>query len=344
MDGQVPVAAESKGALIDVVDLTVSFGPVRAVEGISLSICGGEIYAVVGESGCGKSTLAMSLLALVPPPGQVTGGEVRFRGSSLQAMRPSALRHLRGREIAIVFQAAMRSFNPVITIGRQVDHVLEAHPDVFTNLSEGRRYFAELLRLVRLDPGEVWGTYESRLSGGMKQRVAIAIALLLRPAVVVLDEPTTALDVLNQRLVIDIVRDVHEKLGTTLVFVTHDLGLVAELAERIAVMYAGRLVEVGTAEEVFFAGRRHPYVKALINAVPSITADRALIRPLPGQVPNLDALPMGCRFAPRCTVAEATCQSVEPVLVADRLGHAVACHVANHEVPGTEGRHEPVVC
>lgn len=344
MDGQVPVAAESKGALIDVVDLTVSFGPVRAVEGISLSICGGEIYAVVGESGCGKSTLAMSLLALVPPPGQVTGGEVRFRGSSLQAMRPSALRHLRGREIAIVFQAAMRSFNPVITIGRQVDHVLEAHPEVFTNLSEGRRHFAELLRLVRLEPGEVWGTYESRLSGGMKQRVAIAIALLLRPAVVVLDEPTTALDVLNQRLVIDIVRDVHERLGTTLVFVTHDLALVAELAERIAVMYAGRLVEVGTAEEVFFAGRRHPYVKALINAVPSITADRALIRPLPGQVPNLDALPMGCRFAPRCTVAEATCQSVEPVLVADRLGHAVACHVANHEVPGTEGRHEPVVC
>ncbi len=168
----------------------------------------------------------------------------------------------------------------------------------------------------------------------MKQRIAIALALLLKPEVLVLDEPTTALDVLSQRLVIDIVRDLHDTLGATVVFVTHDLAVVAELAERVAVMYAGRLVESGTVEEIFFDDRRHPYVKALISAMPSLTADPANLKSIPGQVPDLSALPPGCRFAPRCPLAQEVCRQAEPLPLASASGHAVACHVVNSEPEG----------
>jgi peptide/nickel transport system ATP-binding protein len=323
--------------LIDVQDLTVGFGKVHAVEGVNLAIGQGKVYGLVGESGCGKSTLAYSLLGLVPPPGRVVSGSVRFRGQDLSRMGYSELRRLRARHIAVVFQAAMSGFNPVITIGDQVDHLLEAHPDVYKNRQEGRKYFEELLQLVRLRPDQVWRTYESRLSGGMKQRIAIAFALLLKPEVLVLDEPTTALDVLSQRLVIDIVRDLHDKLGTTVVFVTHDLAVVAELAERVAVMYAGRLVESGTVEEIFFDERRHPYVKALISAMPSVVADPSSLKSIPGQVPDLNALPPGCRFAPRCALAQPVCREVEPELRVSAAGHAVSCHVVNGEAGEGDG-------
>jgi peptide/nickel transport system ATP-binding protein len=171
----------------------------------------------------------------------------------------------------------------------------------------------------------------------MKQRIAIALALLLKPEVLVLDEPTTALDVLSQRLVIDIVRDLHDRLGTTVVFVTHDLAVVAELAERVAVMYAGRLVESGTVEEIFFDDRRHPYVKALISAMPSVAADPASLRSIPGQVPDLSDLPPGCRFAPRCGFAEPACQQAEPELQISASGHAVSCYVVNNGSGGGGG-------
>lgn len=347
---QIPVTEDAAGLngtspdyhapLLEVRDLTVSFGKVRAVEDVSLSIGQGEVYGLVGESGCGKSTLAYSLLGLVPPPGRIVSGAVRFRGRDLADLRYRELRRLRAQHIAVVFQAAMSAFNPVITVGTQIEHILEAHPDVYPSRQDGRQHFEELLRLVRLRPEQVWGAYESRLSGGMKQRVAVAIALLLKPEVLILDEPTTALDVLSQRLVIDIIRDLHETLGTTVVFVTHDLAVVAELAERVAVMYAGRLVEAGTVEEIFFGDRRHPYVKALIAATPSVTADPSSLRSIPGQVPNLDALPPGCRFAPRCALAQSVCQQVEPELRAGATGHAVSCHVVNNEL-GEGGASEP---
>ena len=247
-------------------------------------------------------------------------------------MSRKELNELRAVDVAIVFQAAMNALNPVITVGRQVEHILMAHPGVFPSQKEGRQYFEHLLQLVRLPPERVSGTYESRLSGGMKQRVSVAVALLLKPSVLVLDEPTTALDVLNQRLVIDILRDLHDSLGMTIIFVTHDLALVAELAERVAVMYAGRLVEAATVEEVFYACRRHPYAKALIEAIPSVMGDRALIRSIPGQVPNLLELPPGCRFAPRCSLARPVCHEAEPPLLTDERGHLVACHVANEEL------------
>jgi peptide/nickel transport system ATP-binding protein len=320
------------GTLLEVRDLTVSFGQVHAVEDVSLSIEPGTMYGLVGESGCGKSTLAYSLLGLVPPPGRVVSGEVRFQGQDLARMSYSELRRLRARHIAVVFQAAMSGFNPVLSIGTQAEHILQAHPDVYPSRQEGRRHFEELLRLVRLRPEQVWGTYESRLSGGMKQRIAIALALLLKPGVLVLDEPTTALDVLSQRLVIDIVRDLHDTLGTTVVFVTHDLAVVAELAQRVAVMYAGRLVESGSVDEIFFGARRHPYVKALLSAMPSVTADPASLRSIPGQVPDLSSLPPGCRYAPRCALAEPACHQAEPELLATASGHAVSCHVVNNAI------------
>lgn len=321
--------------LIEVDRLTVNFGPkVRAVEEVSLSIGEGEIFALVGESGCGKSTLAYSLLGLIPPPGKITSGEVRFRGRSYREMSKQDVMRLRAEDVAIVFQGAMNSFNPVITIGAQVDHVLEAHRGVFESKEAGRAYFKHLLDLVRLPAEKIGSMFESQLSGGMKQRVAIALALLLRPSLIVMDEPTTALDVLNQRLVIDILYDLHESLGLTIVFVTHDLGVVAELAERVAVLYAGRLVELGTVGEIFAATRRHPYVAALVDAIPSVLERGLDVRPIPGQVPNLAELPPGCRFAPRCQLVEPVCSQEEPPLVEDSTGHQVACFVANRELGG----------
>jgi peptide/nickel transport system ATP-binding protein len=323
-------SVDDKVPVVEADNLTVSFGRLKAVEDVSLSVRMGEVYAIVGESGCGKSTLAYSLLNIVPPPGVVSGGDVRVQGRSITSMTRKNLNDLRAADVAIVFQAAMNALNPVITVGRQVDHILQAHPGVFSSEKEGRLYFERLLHLVRLSPERIWGAFESRLSGGMKQRVAIAVALLLQPKVLVLDEPTTALDVLNQRLVIDILRDLHDTLGMTVIFVTHDLALVAELAQRVAVMYAGRLVEVGTVEEIFYDHRRHPYAVALIEAIPSVMGNRDLIKSIPGQVPSLLDLPPGCRFAPRCPlVRDDICRRVEPLLLTDERAHSVACHVVN---------------
>ncbi len=330
-------SADTGDALLEVDDLTVAFGDgpgsVRAVENVSLSVGAGEIYALVGESGCGKSTLAYSLLGIVPPPGRTAGGDVRFRGRSTVSMDKHELNELRGAELSMVFQGAMNAFNPVLTIGTQVEHILQAHPGSFDSKEDGKAYFDHLIELVQLAPERIWNGYESQLSGGMKQRVAIAVALLLKPSLVVLDEPTTALDVLNQRLVIDILKSLHRELGITIIFVTHDLAVVAELASRVAVMYAGRLVESGTVDEIFAGGgRRHPYVKALINAIPSVLDAGLKVKPIGGQVPNLAQLPPGCRFAPRCPLAEDICSQVEPPLESDAHDHLVACHVVNRSL------------
>jgi len=323
----------SGGDLLEIDTLTVTFGAkrgqVRAVDEVSLSVDEGDIYAIVGESGCGKSTLAYSLLDIVPAPGRITQGEVRLRGRSMQQMSSRELKRVRGAEIAMAFQSAMNAFNPVITIGAQVEHILKAHPEVFKEPQAGRAYFEHLLELVRLPSGRIWSSFESQLSGGMRQRVAIAVTLLLKPSVVVLDEPTTALDVLNQRLVIEILKDLHRSLGITIVFITHDLAVVAEMASRVAVMYAGRLVESGSVAEIFSSGRRHPYVAALIDAIPSVLDSGLSVRPIPGQVPDLTDLPIGCRFAPRCTLVEPICRLEEPPLQGDASGHFLACHVAN---------------
>ena len=319
--------------LLAVDNLTVSFGrgsrEVRAVEGVTLSVMEGDIYGVVGETGCGKSTLASALLDIVASPGRVTGGEVRIKGRSLASMSVKERDRMRGAEIGMVFQSSMNAFNPVITIGAQVRHILKAHPDVFPDQHEGIAYFEHLCTLMRLDYALIWKSFESQLSGGMKQRVAIAISALLKPQILVLDEVTTALDVWNQRLVMAILRDLHRRLGVTIIFVTHDLAVVAELASRVAVMYAARLVESATVQEIFAVGRRHPYVAALVGAIPSILEDGRSVQPIPGQVPSLADLPRGCRFASRCTLVEEVCLSEEPPLLANSSGHLVACHVVN---------------
>lgn len=310
--------------------LSIEFGDgVRAVDDVSFEVRAGDLFALVGESGCGKSTLAYSLVDLVPQPGRVTAGEVFVRGRRLGTMGKEELNAVRGAEIAIVSQSAMSGFNPVITIGRQVEHIAEAHPGVLEGRREVRRYFEGLLRRVHVAPEVVWDSYESRLSGGMKQRVAIAVALLLRPSILVLDEPTTALDALNQRAVIDSVRELHDSLGLTVLFVTHDLAVVAELASRVGVMYAGKLVEVGDVEETFAGTRRHPYVVGLMEAIPSVMGKDFRARPIPGRVPNLAHLPAGCRFSPRCPLAEAICHEEEPRLIGGEEGLEVACHLKN---------------
>ncbi|GAB3608901.1 ABC transporter ATP-binding protein [Humibacter ginsengiterrae] len=337
----IPLINESTAAdeppLIEIEHLVVGFGEgpgsVKAVDDVSLSIPRGEIVALVGESGCGKSTLGYALLGIVPSPGRVTNGAVRFKGSDVVKLSKHEFDRLRARDISMVFQGAMNAFNPVLTIGAQVEHILEAHPDVYPRKSDGRAYFEHLMDLVQLPPERIWRSYESQLSGGMKQRVAIAVALLLQPELVILDEPTTALDVLNQRLVIDILKDLHAELGTTVLFVTHDLAVVAELATRIAVMYAGKLVESGTVDEIFARrGRRHPYVAALIDAIPSVLNTGLKVQPIGGSVPSLADPPAGCRFAPRCRLAEAECRVIEPPLIDDGKGHLVACHVTNRSL------------
>jgi peptide/nickel transport system ATP-binding protein len=333
----VPSAAAggTTAAVVSVRDLSVAFNlgarTLTAVDGVSFDIFEHDIFALVGESGSGKSTLAAALVELVPPPGRIVAGDVWLRGASVQTMSASQLRHARGAEVAMVFQAAMSSFNPVVTIERQVVHSLEAHPEVWPTNNEGMAYFDTILRLLNLPVQRVRSAYESQLSGGMKQRVAIALALVLKPSVLVLDEPTTALDVINQRTVIEVLRRIHGELGVTILFVTHDLGVVGELARTIGIMYAGQLVQVASTEEIFEGSRRHPYVTALLASVLDVLDDERGAASIPGMVPRLDDLPPGCRFAPRCMHAMELCRRAEPRLYDDGSGNAVACFVVNDE-------------
>jgi peptide/nickel transport system ATP-binding protein len=309
----------------------------RAVDDVSLRVRDGDVYALVGESGCGKSTLAAALLNLLPDPGVIAGGDVLLRGKSLRSMTAEELRRIRMAEVAMVFQAAMSGFNPVVPIGHQIGHVLQAHPDVWPSRKEGLEYFDHLLELVRLPGGRLRDRYESQLSGGMKQRVAIAFACALKPSVLILDEPTTALDVINQRLVIDVLRDLRENLGMTIMFVTHDLSVVAELATTVGVMYAGRMVQVAPIDAIFYDSRRHPYVQALLASIPNVLQAGRTATSVPGQVPRLDRLPPGCRFAPRCPQAEDVCEREDPPLIDDGHRNAVACHPLNRYLRPADG-------
>ncbi|MCL6442412.1 MAG: ABC transporter ATP-binding protein [Alicyclobacillus sp.] len=316
---------------IEARNVTVAFptprGIVRAVDNVSVTINEGDVFALVGESGCGKSTLAFAIMNLVPQPGYVESGEIHFNGKNLLRLQAEELRRIRGQDVAMVFQASMNSFNPVLRIRQQIDHILEAHPDVWPSRADGVSYFKQLLQMVRLQPDVVLNAFPHELSGGMKQRMAIAVSLLLKPKLLLLDEPTTALDVLNQRLVLDILRDLHAQLNITVLFVTHDLGVVAEVADKVGVMYAGKMVDIGTVDEVFYDEYRHPYVTALINAAPSPFRLDTKPTAIAGSVPNLIDLPAGCRFASRCPVKQPICLQEEPQLVKNASGHAVSCHV-----------------
>ncbi len=322
-------------ALLEIADLQTHFfsrkGVLKAVDGVSLSVEAGEVVAVVGESGCGKSVTAFSILGLVPnPPGRIVGGSIRFDGQELVGLPPRAMRALRGERIGMVFQEPMTSLNPALTVGEQIGEVLVQHRGVTRRQAATRA--AELLDLVRVpDPGRRVGEYPHRLSGGMRQRVMIAMAIACEPRLLIADEPTTALDVTVQAQVLDLLLSIRAQFGMAILLITHDLGVVAETADRVAVMYAGRKIEEG-ATAALFAAPQHPYTRGLLAASPQIEPDDTAIgrdRPrlteIPGMVPALDAMPPGCRFAPRCPEARAVCNTAPPSLVPTRNG-AVACY------------------
>ena len=322
-------------ALLEVTGLKTYFflrhGILKAVDGVSFTLKPHETLAIVGESGCGKSMTALSLMRLIPePPGKIVGGSVKLDGVDLVGLDEAAMRRLRGKDISMIFQEPMTSLNPVMTIGRQIAETLLLHEDMSRREAMSRA--ADILRLVRIPEAEQrLKEYPHQLSGGMRQRVMIAMALACNPKVLVADEPTTALDVTIQAQILDIILDLQKKLGTALILITHDLGVVAETAQRVIVMYAGKKVEEATVEELF-ARPLHPYTHGLMASIPRLdlmrgeTANaRGRLQEIPGIVPSLMDLPPGCPFAPRCAFADDRCRTQAPAYEEKRPGHWAAC-------------------
>jgi peptide/nickel transport system ATP-binding protein len=314
--------------LLEVNDLSVRFdtddGAVHAVDRVSFSLDEGEVLGVVGESGCGKSVSLMSLTQLLPPTATVTG-TARLGDIELLHASSSRIRRVRGRMIAYVFQEPMTSLNPAFKIGRQIEEVLQRHLDI--SRGQARKRAIELLQLVRIPAAERRiGEYPHQLSGGMRQRVMIAIALACDPKILVADEPTTALDVTIQAGILDLMRDIRERLGTAIVLITHNLGVVADIADRVLVMYAGRKVEEAPVHDLF-ASPQHPYTIGLLGAVPrpGAASTTGRLQEIPGRVPSLSELPHACAFADRCPRADDTTRSQQPELREVRPGHTVAC-------------------
>ena len=322
------VTAEgTRDTLVEVRNLCITLGkksrPVKVVDGVTLTLRPGETVALVGESGCGKSLTALAMARLLPsPPARCESGEIIFDGKNVLAMSETELQSLRGNEISYVFQEPASSLNPVFTVGNQVGEAIRLHRPRTNVESE----VVSLLRLVGIpDPETRRKAYPHQLSGGMQQRVMIAMALACRPRVLVADEPTTALDVTIQAQILDLLVRLQKELGMAILLITHNLGLVADIAHELNVMYAGRIVESGPAVEVL-TNPTHPYTKALLNAVPRLEGTRGRLRGIPGTVPNPRSLPGGCRFHPRCEKRTDVCSDREPEQ--DRLGrsHWVTCH------------------
>ena len=317
-------------ALLDVRDLHTEFrtgtGIVRAVDGVSYTVEAGETVAIVGESGSGKSVGAMSILRLIPdPPGRITKGQILFAGSDLLGLSAEEMRAVRGAEIGMIFQEPMTSLNPVLTIGRQITETLEQHRGADPATAERRA--VELLGLVGIsDPERRLKQYPHQLSGGMRQRVMIAVALTCEPRLIIADEPTTALDVTIQAQILELMASLTRRLNVALIIITHNLGVVARYAQRVNVMYAGRLVESGPAAEVYH-DPRHPYTMALLRSVPRLDRPRqARLDPVEGQPPDLTRLDGGCAFRPRCRFAIDACVASQPPLeAAGAKGHLSAC-------------------
>jgi len=331
------------GVLLDVRNLRTEFatrgGVVRAVDDVSWDIAEGETVALVGESGCGKSVSALSIMRLVAAPaGRIVGGQVLFKGRDLLQLPEEEMRRVRGREIAMIFQEPMTSLNPVLSIGRQLTEGLEIHLGMAP--ADARRRAVELLALVGIpDPEHRLGQYPHQFSGGMRQRMMIAMALACNPSLILADEPTTALDVTIQAQILELMKDLSRRLGVAMLIITHNLGVVARYADRVNVMYASRVVEHGTARELY-ANPRHPYTLGLLRSVPRLDEPRrARLDPIEGQPPDLTRLGAGCAFAPRCAFRVERCRVERPALV--RVGaddHVSACweaaRVRPREAPG----------
>ena len=318
-------------ALLEIRGLKTHFktddGWVHAVDGVDLSVDSGETVCLVGESGSGKSVTAMSVLKLVPmPPGRIVAGQVLWDGRDLVPLPPAEMQRLRGREIGVVFQEPMTALNPVYTVGEQICEGLRLHEGLSRAAALERA--TELLALVHISqPSRRVHDYPHQFSGGMRQRVMIAMALACQPRLLIADEPTTALDVTIQAQILDLLTELKERLGMAILLITHAMGVVAEVAQRVVVMYAGQVIEEGSVEEVF-ERPWHPYTQGLIRSIPRIDADAsrgARLVSIPGTVPSLIEPPPGCRFAPRCAHVRAACTQATPALRAVGTGHRVAC-------------------
>lgn len=328
----------SREKILEVKNLRTSFfteeGEVKAVDDVSFSIERGKTLGIVGESGCGKSVTSLSIMRLIPnPPGRVMGGEILYRGQDLLKLEMEKMREIRGNEISMIFQEPMTSLNPVFTVGNQICEAIRLHQDL--PKAEVRNKAIEMLKLVGIpSPEKRIDDYPHQMSGGMRQRVMIAMALSCNPNVLIADEPTTALDVTIQAQILDLLKDLQQKVGMGLILITHDLGVVAEVADDVVVMYAGRVVEKGTVHEIF-SNPKMPYTRGLLNSIPTLSKDptgkikKKRLETIPGIVPNLLKLPKGCRFQERCAFAGAECQEQEPHLreISSQGGssHSIRC-------------------
>ncbi len=298
-------------------------GVVQAVDDVSFSVRQGEVYGLVGELGCGKSVTSLSILRLVDTPGKIVAGQILFNGADLLKLSNNDMVRMRGSRISMIFQQPQTSLNPVYTVGDQVAEVLEVHQKLKS--SEAWSKAIDLLRLVGIpDPQKRCHAYPHEMSGGQAQRVMIAMALALGPQLLIADEPSTALDVTIQAQILDLMRDLVDRLGTSVILITHDLGVIAEMADRVAVMYAGQIVEKAEVNELF-ENPLHPYTQGLIGSIPIIGRERDMLDVIPGSVPNLVNLPPGCRFAPRCRACMEICTEKDPLLIDTSENHSVQC-------------------
>ncbi len=329
------------GNLLEIRNLTTVFpgrrGDVHAVDGLNLDLRAGEILGIVGESGCGKSTVLLSILRLIRQPGYIGSGEVRFRGRDLRKLNGEAMRQVRGREISMIFQDPLTTLNPAFQVGEQIREALRLHhiipgtrlpwPFDAAQLRREKQRVIDVMKEVGIpSPMDRYAAYPHQFSGGMQQRALIAAALVCGPALLLADEPTTALDVTIQAQIVELMLRINQEHGTAIILVTHDLGLAAEFCQRIAVMYAGRVVEQGDVEQVVMHPR-HPYTQGLLNCRPRIAMRELRVQPIRGNVPDLTELPPGCAFAPRCEQVQDTCRAGPIPMVTEPDGHTNRCLV-----------------
>lgn len=329
-----------KDLVLDIKDLVVHYetddGVVEAVNGINIQLEKGKTLGLVGETGSGKTTTALSILGLVPnPPGKIKSGSIQLDGRDLFTLPEVEMEKIRGNDVAMIFQDPMTSLNPVMTVGDQISEVIEIHEKI--SKQDALKRAKEMLELVGI-PGDRSAEYPHQFSGGMKQRVIIAIALACNPKLLIADEPTTALDVTIQAQILEIMRELKQKYNTAMIMITHDLGIVAEMCDEVSVIYAGRIVEHGTLEDVF-DHTAHPYTEGLFNSLPNIKDRKAKLKPIPGLMPDPTDLPEGCSFAPRCAYATAECSKAVPERTWLNDTHYVRCYGYKDPNFKLDGRH-----
>ncbi|UCD34464.1 MAG: ABC transporter ATP-binding protein [Nitrospiraceae bacterium] len=319
--------------ILKIKDLKVYFdtddGVVKSVDGVDLEIMKGTTLGLVGESGCGKSVTCLAIPRLIPvPPGRIAGGQIIYKGKDLLVLSEEEMEHIRGNDISMIFQEPMTSLNPVFTVGDQISEAITLHQGKTS--AEARELAVQILKKVGIPSPDIRvRDYPHQMSGGMKQRVMIAMALSCNPELLIADEPTTALDVTIQAQILDLIRSLQDEFGMSVLMVTHDLGVVANVASHVAIMYASKIAEYGTAEDIF-GDPRHPYTLGLFTSIPAIGGTKGSLYVIPGNVPNPLAYPRGCTFWPRCLFAEDVCRVEEPLLEEVSAGHRAACHFSKN--------------